>query len=108
MKKEGYDLAKKNKSKVKVKGSKPHRRTAHWVRGYWMRRTNKAYRNKPYNRNKARSPEEIKKKGTRKQERKEKRMKQVKNQTKGRSGKQKTKLTVQTTFGTPRGPAKVK
>lgn len=98
-------MAKQNK--VNVKGSKAYRRKAHWVSGYWMRRTEKANRNKQYKRNKARSPVEIKKKGTRKQERKEKRMKQVMNQTKGRSGKQKVKKTTQTTFGTPRGPAKV-
>lgn len=94
-------------NKVEVKTSKAHRRTAHWVKGYWMRRTKKAYRNKTHWRNKARTPAEIKTKGTRKQERRDKRMKQIKNQTKGRSGKQETKRTVQSTFGKPRGPPKV-
>lgn len=100
-------MIKKGPKKVQVKGSKPHRRSATWVRGYWRRRTKKAFRNKTYPRNKRRTPKEIKTRGTRKQERKEKRMEQVKRQTKGRTGKQETKQTVQTTFGKPRGPAKV-
>jgi len=100
-------MAKKGPKKVTIKGSKPFKRKAHWVKGYWMRSTRKAKGNKSYPRNKRRTPEQIKKKGTRKQERKARRMKQVRNQTRGRSGKQKNKKTVQTTFGTPRGPAKV-
>lgn len=100
-------MAKKGPKKINVKGSKPFRRKAHWVKGYWMRSTRKAKRNKLYKRNKTRTPAEIKKKGTRKQERKRKRMEAIKRQTKGRSGKQETKQTVQTTFGKPRGLPKV-
>lgn len=92
---------------MEVKTSKAHRRGAHWVKGYWMRRTKDSFRNKAYKRNKARTPAEIKKKGTRKEERRKKRMEQVKNQTKGRSGKQEVKKTVQTTFGKPRAPSKL-
>lgn len=93
--------------KITVKTSRSHRRKAHWVRGYWMRRTKDSFRNKTHPRNKKRSPAVIKERGTRKQERKKIRMQQVKNQTKGRSGKQKTKQTVQTIFGKPRGLPKV-
>lgn len=95
--------------KVDVKGSKPHRRRAHWVSGHWKGRTKKAHRNDPHKRNQRRTQKEIAKKGTRKQERKKKHKEKIKQQTQAHTKKQKVKKTRQTTIGNrkPRGPSKV-
>lgn len=61
-------MGKKGPKPVKVKRSKPHRRRATWVKGYFRRRTKKAFRNKPYTRNKRRTNEDIALKGTRKEQ----------------------------------------
>jgi len=87
-------MAKKKKSqsvKVKVKGSKPHRRKGTWIRGHWRNRTKKAFRNKPHERNPRRTQAEIEKKGTRKQERKKGKQKQT--NKKKAQGSIKTKQT---------------
>lgn len=73
-------MAKKKKGqqvKVKVKGSKPHRRKGTWIRAHWRNRTKKAFRNQPHKRNPRRTKAEIKKKGTRKQERKKGKPKEI-------------------------------
>lgn len=87
-------MAKKKKGqpvKVKVKGSKPHRRKGTWIRGHWRNRTKKAFRNKPHKRNPRRTKAEIEKKGTRKQEKKKGKLKQT--NKKKAQGPTKTKQT---------------
>lgn len=69
------------KKTVSVKKSKQHRRGSGWIRGHW-RRKSKLTTNNKYKR----SPP-----------RKKKNKKQVKK-----------KRTIQTTFGKPKGPAKIK